>query len=340
MCGVGSARRHTVPVPTPRLLAARRLPLRTWLFTSVYDRIGHRAVDELTVEEIQRARAWAPPTRRPFTWVTGAVPAGVTIGAAGFTARDGYHVPVRFYRPRTRGPWPVVVFFHGGGWVKGTPRGYDPLCGFLADAVDALVVSIDYRLAPEFVAPQGVWDCVDAVRWVGAHAGPLGGDAERLAVCGDSAGGNLAAVVALVLRDEGGPRVAHQALLYPGVDATMSFPSVAELADAPMLTRREIVAYLHRYLDGSGLDAKDPLVSPLWADDLSGLPPALVQTADLDPLRDEAEAYAARLADAGVGVRATNYLGAPHGFMSIPGVTPCAAQARLELATELRRHLA
>ncbi len=292
------------------------------------------------MEEIQRARAWAPPTRPPFTWVTGAVPAGVTIGAAGFTARDGSHVPVRFYRPRTRGPLPVVVFFHGGGWVKGTPRGYDPLCGFLADAVDALVVSIDYRLAPEFVAPQGVWDCVDAVRWVGAHVGPLGGDAERLAVCGDSAGGNLAAVVALVLRDEGGPRVAHQALLYPGVDATMSFPSVAELADAPMLTRREIVAYLHRYLDGSGLDPKDPLVSPLWADDLTGLPSALVQTADLDPLRDEAEAYAARLADAGVGVRATNYLGAPHGFMSIPGVTPCAAQARLELATELRRHLA
>ena len=340
MCGICAARPHTVPVPTPRPPAARRLPLRTWLFTSVYDRIGHRAVDELTVEEIQRARAWAPPTRPPYTWVTGAVPAGVTIGAAGFTARDGYHVPVRFYRPRTRGPLPVVVFFHGGGWVKGTPRGYDPLCGFLADAVDALVVSIDYRLAPEFVAPQGVWDCVDAVRWVGAHAGPLGGDAERLAVCGDSAGGNLAAVVALVLRDEGGPRVAHQALLYPGVDATMSFPSVAELADAPMLTRREIVAYLHRYLDGSGLDAKDPLVSPLWADDLSGLPPALVQTADLDPLRDEAEAYAARLVDAGVGVRATNYLGAPHGFMSIPGVTPCAAQARLELATELRRHLA
>ncbi len=128
------------------------------------------------------------------------------------------------------------------------------------------------------MAPQGVWDCVDAMRWLDADAGPLGGDAERLAVCGDSAGGNLAAVVSMVLRDEGGPRVAHQALLYPGVDATMSFPSVAALADAPMLTRREIVAYLHRYLDGSGLDPKDPLVSPLWADDLSGLPPALVQT--------------------------------------------------------------
>ena len=334
MCGVGAARRHTVPVPTPRLLAARRLPLRTLLFTSVYDRIGHRAVDELTVEEIQRARAWAPPTRPPFTWVTGAVPAGVTMGAAGFTARDGYHVPVRFYRPRTRGPLPVVVFFHGGGWVKGTPPGTTRSAASSPTRSTPLVVSIDYRLAPEFVAPQGVWDCVDAVRWVGAHAGPLGGDAERLAVCGDSAGGNLAAVVALGPPRRGGPRVAHQALLYPAVDATMSFPSVAELrrcADADAAGDRW--PHLHRYLDGSGLDPEDPLVSPLWADDLAGLPPALVQTADLDPLRDEAEAYAARARRRrrGSAARRTT-CGAPHGFMSIPGVTPCAAQARLELA--------
>jgi acetyl esterase len=234
----------------------------------------------------------------------------------------------------------VVVYFHGGGWVLGNPRGYDPLCGYLADSVDVVVVSVDYRLAPEFVAPQGVQDCVDAVRWVGSSVSSLGGQPGRIAVCGDSAGGNLAAGVSLVLRDEGGPRIAHQALLYPGVDATMSFPSVTELADAPMLTRREIVAYLHRYLHGSGLDPKDPLVSPYWADSLEGLPPALVQTADLDPLRDEAVAYAARLTDAGVPVRATNYLRTPHGFMSIPGVTPSAAQARLELTTELRRHLA
>jgi acetyl esterase/lipase len=316
-----------------------RLPLRTWVFTSVYDRVAHGPVDELTVEQIQAVRAWTAPTRPPFTWVTGPVPVGVTILGAGFAARDGFRVPLRLYRPRSAGPWPVVVFFHGGGWVVGNPRGYDPLCGDIAASVGALVVSVDYRLAPEFVAPQGVRDCVDAVRWIGTQASMFGGDSGRIAICGDSAGGNLAAVVCQVTRDEGGPAIAHQALVYPAVDATMSFPSVAELAGAPMLTRRDIVAYLHRYLDGSGLDSRDPLVSPLWADSLEGLPPALVQIAGLDPLRDEGLAYAAGLADAEVPVRVTTYPRAPHGFASIPGVVPSAASARAELTAELRRHL-
>jgi acetyl esterase len=310
------------------------------LFAAVYDRVSHAPVDELTVEEIQAVRAWTAPTKRPYTFVTGPVPRGVTILGAGFTARDGHRVALRLYRPRSGGPWPVVVYFHGGGWVLGNPRGYDPLCGGIAAEVGALVVSVDYRMAPEFVAPQAVWDCVDAVRWVGKQAPTFGGEAGRLAVCGDSAGGNLAAVVAQVVRDDGGPPIAHQALMYPGVDATMSFPSVAELADAPLLTRREVVAYLHRYLDGSGVDPRDPLVSPLWADSLEGLPPALVQVAGLDPLRDEGLAYAAALADADVPVRVTTYPRAPHGFAAIPGVVPSAAQARAELTGELRRHLA
>jgi len=310
------------------------------MFTSVYDRVAHGPVDELSVDQIQAVRDWTAPTRPPFTWVTGPLPAGVTILGAGFAARDGFRVPVRLYRPRSEGPWPVVLFFHGGGWVLGNPRGYDPLCGDLATSVGALVVSVGYRLAPEFVAPQGVRDCVDAARWIASQASMFGGDAGRLAVCGDSAGGNLAAVVCQVVRDEGGPAIAHQALIYPGVDATMSFPSVAELAGAPMLTRRDIVAYLHRYLDGSGIDPRDPLVSPLWADSLEGLPPALIQVAGLDPLRDEGLAYAAGLADADVPVRVTSYPRAPHGFASIPGVVPSAAAARAELIDELRRHLA
>lgn len=316
---------------------------RTRAFVALYDRVaGRTPVAELTREQRDRARSLAWPAVPPVTWVTGAVPRGVTVWDSRLPARDGVSLPTRVYRPASAAdaPPPVVVYLHGGGWVLGSVRGYDALCGFVADAVGAVVVSIDYRLAPEHPAPQAVLDAVDAVRWVGAHAGELGADGSRLAVCGDSAGANLCAVAALVVRDEGGPRIAHQALLYPGTDATMGHPSVEAMADAPMLTRDDIVGYLGHYLTGSGLDVKDPLVSPFWASDLSGLPPALVQTADLDPLRDEGQAYAARLADAGVAVRATTYAGAPHGFMSIPGVTPAAAQARFELAAELRAHLA
>ncbi|MEO7235291.1 MAG: alpha/beta hydrolase [Lapillicoccus sp.] len=320
-----------------------RMSLRTRAFTAAYDRVtGRTPVADLTAEQRDRARGFSWPARAPVSWVTGAVPRGVTMWDSRFAARDGVSVPLRLYRPApgaSTAPLPVVVYLHGGGWVLGSTRGYDALCGYLADAVDALVVSVDYRLAPEHPAPQGVHDTVDAVRWLADNAAGLGADGSRLAVCGDSAGGNLAAVSALVMRDEGGPRISHQALLYPGTDATLGHPSVDEHADAPMLTRSDIVGYLGHYLAGTGLDVKDPVVSPFWADDLSGLPPALVQTADLDPLRDEGQGYAARLATAGVPVRATNYAGAPHGFMSIPGVVPAAAQARFELATELRAHL-
>lgn len=323
-----------------RLAYLTRMPLRTGVFTMLYDVVTHgRPVDERTAAELRETREFAAPPRPPSSWVVGSMPRGVTVTEMSFPARDGHPVPLRVFRPSARGSLPVVVYLHGGGWVVGSPRGYDALCGYLADAVGAVVVSVGYRLAPEHPAPQGVLDCVDSLRWAGSSVATVGGDPWRIAVCGDSAGGNLAAVASLVLRDEGGPRLAHQAQLYPGTDATLSHPSVSEHADAPMLTRREIVGFLHLYLDGTGLDPKDPLVSPLWADDLSGLPPALVQTADLDPLRDEGVAYAARLADAGVAVRSTNYLRAPHGFMSIPGVIPGAAQARHELSTELRRHL-
>ncbi len=325
------------------------MSLRTKVFTSLYDAVsGQTAVADLTATQRERARTVALPVLPPVTWVTGAVPTGVTVWDSRFTARDGATVPLRLYRPPAGGPGraggaagllPVVVYLHGGGWVLGSTRGYDALCGFVADAVGAVVVSVDYRLAPEHPAPQGVHDCVDGVRWVGEHAAEVGGDGARIAVGGDSAGGNLAAVVCLVARDEGGPVIAHQALLYPGLDATMSYPSIAENADGPILTRGDIDGFLGHYLGGTGLDLKDPLVSPLWADDLTNLPPALVQTADLDPLRDEGQAYAARLLEAGVPVRATNYAGAPHGFMSMPGIVPSAGQARFELAVELRAHL-
>ena len=316
------------------------MPLRTRLFTTALDRLGRGSILEMDLEAIRRARRSVAPTVPPFSWVTGRVARSVTIGTDALAARDGHSLAVRVYRPSTAiHDLPVVVFFHGGGWVLGSTRMYDPLCSFLAAEGGAGVLGVDYRMAPEHRAPTAALDCVDAVRQVSVHGERWNADTSRLAVAGDSAGGNLAAVVCQVVRDDGGPVIAHQALVYPGTDATMSQPSIRQHAGAPVLSRPKIEAFLAHYRGPDGLATQDPLLSPLWAADHSGLPPALVQTADLDPLRDEGALYATRLSDAGVPVRLTNYLGAPHGFASFPGVTPGAAQARAELVGELRSHL-
>ncbi len=310
-------------------------------FTAVLDRFVHRPIEGLDLQQIQARRGRSYPGRPPFSWVTGAVgrSVGVTYGTA--PARDGYEVPLRIYRPRsvrdTETDVPVVLYFHGGGWVQGNVVMYDPLCTHLAREVRAVVVSVDYRLAPECKAPTAAYDCIDATRWVAEHGDVLRADTSRLAVCGDSAGGNLAAVVALAARDAGGPRLRHQALIYPGLDQTLSSPSVEENADAPVLTRANILAFQRHYLP-DGADRRDPMLSPLFAD-LRGLPPALVQTADLDPLRDDGLRYAAALRGAGVEARATNYVRVPHGFASFPGAVAVGAQHRAELVQELRSHL-
>ena len=316
------------------------MPLRTRIFTTILDRFGRESIVGMDLDDIRKSRAGVAPTVPPFTWITGPVFGDVTREDTTFPARDGHDVPLRVYRPAgSHESLPVVVFFHGGGWVLGNTRMYDPLCTFLARAVEAVVVSVDYRLAPEHRAPKAVDDCVDSVRWLAEHADSLGGNAAHLAVSGDSAGGNLSAIVCQVVRDEGGPTISHQALMYPGTDATMSQPSIVEHATAPILTRAKIDAFLDLYLGPDGLSATDPLVSPLWAASHADLPPALVQTADLDPLRDEGSLYAERLAAAGVPVRHTNYVGAPHGFASFPGATTIGQQHRAELVSELRRHL-
>jgi acetyl esterase len=318
-----------------------RMPLRTKVFTTLLDRFGRESILDMDLPAIRRSRASVAPTVPPFTWVTGPVSRAVAIEDGAFPARDGHPVSVRLYRPVGVGQTaPVLLWFHGGGWVLGSPRMYDPLCSHLAEAVGAVVVSVDYRMAPEHRAPQAVHDCVDATRWVATAGAQLGADPSLLAVSGDSAGGNLAAVVCQVVRDEGGPVIAHQALVYPATDATMSQPSVAEHAHAAVLTREKMTTFRAHYLGDDGLAPDHPLVSPLWGRDLSGLPPALVQTADLDPLRDEGAAYAEALRAAGVPARLTNYLGAPHGFASFPGATTVGRAARAELVAELRRHLA
>lgn len=344
MCGIG--RWHTGRVTSTSSSHPARswdLPLRTQVLARAMARFS-RPVSSLRREEIPAARAWHAPARPPFTWITGPSYSDVEVTTHSFGARDGQAVHVRLYRPTLAGAsrtvpepdrLPVLLWFHGGGWVLGNLEGYDPICSWLAHETRVAVISVDYRLAPEFTAPKAVHDCVDAVRWVTTAQESLGVDAAGLGVAGDSAGGNLAAVVSQVVRDEGGAEIGYQALLYPGTDATMSQPSVNEHAHAPILSRADIEAFIGHYL-GSGPEAlspRDPLVSPLHARDHRGLPPTLIQTADLDPLRDEGLAYAARLRDAGVPVVVTNYPRVPHGFHSFPGATPVARAARAELAT-------
>ncbi|MFL6079601.1 MAG: alpha/beta hydrolase [Ornithinibacter sp.] len=309
----------------------------TALVSLVGDRM-ERPVETLDVDGIQRARARALPRNPLVDGITGGVDpsVGITYGTA--PARDEHEIPLRIYRPRAlrdaQSDVPVVMWFHGGGWVLGNLLDADPICTFIAGAVGCVVVSVDYRMAPEHRAPVAVEDCVDATTWVGVNGDVLRADTSRMAVAGDSAGGNLAAVVAQVLRDHGDTRLRHQVLIYPATDLTQSSPSVRQHANAAILTKRSMDAYRDHYLP-AGHDLRDPLVSPLFGR-LDGLPPALVQTADLDPVRDDGIRYAEALRDAGVPARLTNYLKVPHGFASMPGAAPAVGrQHRWELASEL-----
>jgi acetyl esterase len=244
-------------------------------------------------------------------------------------------IPIRVYTPEGKAPFPVLVFIHGGGWVLCGLDSHDPPCRALANAVPCVVVSVDYRLAPEHRFPAAADDAYAATRWVAEHAAELGGDASRIAVGGDSAGGNLAAVVALMARDRGGPRLVHQVLVYPATDAGLDTASCHENADGYFLTRDMMVWFWNHYLCSSA-DVENPYASPLRARDLRGLPPGLVITAEYDPLRDEGEAYAARLREAGVPVRMTRYAGIIHGFFGMLAVFPQARTAIGEAAAALR----
>ena len=243
-------------------------------------------------------------------------------------------VRVRFYRDADTEPGaPAICFFHGGGWVVGDLDSHDPPCRVLAQRTGAVVMAVDYRLAPEAPYPAAVEDCVAAYAWLTKHAGELGVDADRLAVMGDSAGGNLAALVALAARDQGLRAPALQVLIYPGCDFTMGQPSIDTFAEGFMLTSESIRWFRNLYLPDSGA-WRDPAVSPLFADP-TGVAPALVFTAGFDPLRDEGRAYAALMAQAGVPVVDRCFDDLIHGFYNI-GIT----RATLMAADEVNRTIA
>jgi acetyl esterase len=233
----------------------------------------------------------------------------------------------------------VLVWFHGGGFVLGSIEVSDVTCRDLAVQAGVVVVSVGYRLAPEHPYPAGLDDCYAALVWVTATAGDLGVDPRRVAIGGDSAGGNLAAVVALAARDRGGPDVRFQLLVYPVTDALMSYPSTRDNGQGHMLTDDAMKWFIELYLGEQG-DPKDPLVSPIYADDLAGLPPALVITAEYDPLRDEGEAYGARLQQGRVAAKVSRYDGMIHGFFSMGAFIEAARPAPAEAADAIRRALA
>ena len=248
-------------------------------------------------------------------------------------------IPLRVYRPAgvpdsTR--LPAYVYFHGGGWVIGDVNTHDVLCRQLTAASGASVISVDYRLAPEHKFPAAADDAWAATKWVVAQANELGLDASRLAVGGDSAGGNLAAVVALMARDAGGPAIKLQVLIYPVTDIMRETRSYTDFAEGYMLTRDSMRWFFAQYLT-SGDDARDWRASPLRAPSLANLPPALIVTAGFDPLRDEGEIYAGRLRDAGNMVDYVCYGGMVHGFLGMGKLLDTAGRAIAHIGDSLRQ---
>ena len=249
-------------------------------------------------------------------------------------------IAARHYRPPADGqPAPLVVFFHGGGWVFGDLDSHDSACRLICRDAGVHVLAVDYRLAPEHPAPAAHDDAYAAYRWAREHAGELGADPRRVAVAGDSAGGNLSAVVCRLARDAGDPMPSLQWLIYPATDQRGQTRSRSLLGDGFLLTKHDMDWFTDCYLKDSGLDRTDPVVSPLLADDLSGLPPALVITAGFDPLRDEGEQYAVKLREAGVTVDHRVMTSMIHAFLNLNVLGGGVARANAEMISALRAHL-
>jgi acetyl esterase len=252
------------------------------------------------------------------------------------TEGPGGKLRIRLYTPQGSGPFPLLVFFHGSGFVLCSLETHDGMCRNLCAGAQCVVASVDYRLAPEHKFPAGIDDCLHATRWAAAHAAELGADASRVAIGGDSAGGTMAAVTALRVRDEGGPGLRGQLLLYPVTDYhTPGTPSYEKNAEGYGLTRDTMKWFWNHYLTHPS-EGAHPHASPLRAADFTGLPPALVITAEYDPLRDEGELYAERLRRAGVSTALSRYDSVNHGFMFWVGLVDKAGAAMNQAVHWLR----
>lgn len=267
-----------------------------------------------------------PPLRNPVSVEVRTVP-----------GKDGYAIPVRIYRPSSPRPHPVLVSMHGGGWVRGSLDSDEFRSHFLAHESDCAVVSVDYRLAPEHRYPVALEDCFAVTEWVAAQGASQGFDADSIGIAGDSAGGNLAAAVALMARDRGGPSLQCQILIYPICDHDFDRPSYIANAEGKLLTRRLMQWFWDQYAGPA--DRDQPYLSPLRANDLAGLPPALVVTAEYDPLRDEGELYATRLQDAGNIVDRVRMDGLIHPFQTLVVLHPKSLESLRLMSVFASRHL-
>lgn len=297
--------------------------------TAAFPKLGTEVLDAAEARRQLAARPAAPVTPIPVAAVRNSV----------FAGADGAGIPVRIYTPVAGGtdPLPVVMFCHGGGFVICSLDSHDQFCRSMANETGALVVSVDYRQAPEHRFPAAAEDAYTVLCRLAETADRYGGDPARIAVAGDSAGGNLAAVAALMARDRGGPAVTSQLLMYPMLDPTRAGASYRENAQGYFVTDDHLRWYWEQYL-GDG-DGRDPYAAPLLADP-TGLPPAHIATAEYDPLRDEGEAYGAHLAGAGVPVEVHRYDGMFHGFMTMGDALPDTAVATGRAFAALRRGFA
>jgi len=312
------------------------MDLRVRLLGRLLGRLSVSSMDEERLRRAQQQRIGHNPVT---DLLLGGVARGVRLTDS--TARGEVGpVPVRTYRPERAdsGPLPLVVNYHGGGWTLGSLDSADWLCSQLATRVGAVVVAVDYRLAPEHPAPAAHRDACAVTAWVAEHAAELGARSDRLAVLGESSGATLAASAALAARDRGGPAMRLQVLLYPITDLTLSSPSIEQLPDEPILRSADLRAYVSLYLGGN-VDGGDPDVSPLHAEDHRDLPPALVMTADHDPLRDDGRRYVQRLAAAAVPVQHLEFADSPHGFFSFPRICRAAGPGLDAVAVALQRAL-
>ncbi len=297
------------------------IPFGVCFFETVFRLMPGMSIAKMSLEQIEKSQSQVLPDHFLVSLFLGGLQKGVQVDDRAISGPGG-SLHLRIYSPGTAAPAPrpLVLHFHGGGWVLGNLRSGDWMCSTVARDVDAVVISVDYRLAPRYKFPAGLEDCYAALIWARDNAASLAADPERIGVMGDSAGGNLATVLCLLSKDRRGPQICHQALLYPVTDSRMSTNSYQTCKDAVILSAADMEAFYRYYLE-PGMDPLDWRISPLHAADHSGLPPALIVVAGRDPLHDEGVLYAEKLAKAGIPVILKDYPHMPHGFASAPSLS-------------------